>query len=44
MVLPIFDYCDVVWAPTSITLAKPLERLQSRFLQQVPVSNSFVKA
>ena len=42
-VLPIFDYC-VVWAPTSITLAKPLERLHSRFLQQVPVSNSaFVK-
>ena len=29
--------------PTSITLAKPLERLHSRFLQQVPVSNSFVK-
>ena len=32
----------IVWAPTSITLAKPLERLHSRFLQ-VPVSNSFVK-
>ena len=42
-VLPIFDYCDVVWAPTSITLAKPMERLHSRFLQQVPVSSSFVK-
>ena len=42
-VLPIFDYCDVVWVPTSMTLAKPLERLHSRFLHQVPVSNSFVK-
>ena len=26
-----------------VSLSKPLERLHSRFLQQVPVSNSFVK-
>ena len=26
-----------------ISLSKPLEHLHSRFLQQVPVSNSFVK-
>ena len=42
-VLPIFDYCDVVWAPTLVTFSKPLERLHSRFLQHVPVCNPFVK-
>ena len=42
-VLPVFDYCDVVWAPTTVSLSKPLERLHSRFLQQVPDCNSFVK-
>ena len=41
--LLVFNYCDVVWAPTMVSLSKPLERLHSRFLQQVPVSNSFVK-
>ena len=38
-----FDYCDVVWVPTMVSLSKPLECLHSRFLQQVPVSNSFIK-
>ena len=42
-VLLAFDYCDVVWAPTTVLLSKPLERLHSRFLQQVPDCNSFVK-
>ena len=42
-VLPVFDYCDIVWAPTMVSLSKPLERLRSCFLQRVPVSNSFVK-
>ena len=42
-VLPVFDYCDVVWAPTTVSLSKPLERLHSRFIQQVPDCNSFVK-
>ena len=42
-ILPIFDYCDVVWALTSVTLSKSLERLYSHFLQHVPVCNSFVK-
>ena len=41
-ILPFFDYCDVVWAPTMVSLSKPLERLHSRFLQRVPFSNSFV--
>ena len=42
-VLPVFDYCDVVWVPTMVSLSKPLECLHSRVLQRVLVSNSFVK-
>ena len=42
-VLPVFDYCDVAWAPTTVSLSKPLERLHSHFLQQVPDYNFFVK-
>ena len=30
-VLPILDYCDVVWAPSSVQHFKRLERLRSRF-------------
>ena len=42
-VLPVFDYCDVVWAPSAVSLSKPLERLHSRFLQQIPDCHSFVR-
>ena len=35
--------CDVVWAPTSITISKLLICLHSCFLQQVPDCNSFIK-
>ena len=41
-VLPVFDYCDVVWASSAVSLLKPLERLHSRFLQQIPDCHSFV--
>ena len=30
-VLPILDYCDVVWTPSSVQHFKHLERLRSRF-------------
>ena len=30
-VLPILDYCDVVWTPSSVQHFKRLERLRSRF-------------
>ena len=30
-VLPIIDYCDVVWVPTNVGHLKRLERLHSRF-------------
>ena len=41
--LPIFEYCDTVWAATSTAISKPLERLHSRFLRNISVSSSFVK-
>ena len=41
--LPIFDYCDAVWAATSSAISKPLKRLHSRFLRGISVSSSFVR-
>ena len=41
-VLPVFDYCDVIWAPSAVSLSKPLEHLHSRFLQQILDCHSFV--
>ena len=38
-VLPILDYCDVVWAPSSVHHFKCLERLHSRF-NSSPSSNN----
>ena len=42
-VLPIFDYCDAVWAVTLSSISKPLERLHSRFLQGISTCSSFIK-
>jgi len=42
-VLPIFDYCDAVWAVTSTSISKPLECLHSRFLRSISTCSSFVK-
>ena len=42
-ILPIFDYCDVVWAPTTVLLSKPLEHLHSHFLQGISTCSPFVK-
>ena len=39
-VLPILDYCDVVWTPSSVQHFKCLERLHSRF-NSPPSSNDF---
>jgi len=33
--LPIFDYCDAVWAVTSSSISKPLEHLHSHFLRGI---------
>ena len=31
-VLPIFDYCDTVWAPPTALLSKSMERIHARFV------------
>ena len=41
-VLPIFDYCEAVWAVTSTAVSKSLEHLHSQFLQGISVCNSFI--
>ena len=30
--LPIIDYCDVVWTPTNVNQTRSLERLHSKFI------------
>ena len=31
-ILPIFDYCDVVWAPTTVHQTRCLERFHSKYI------------
>lgn len=38
-ILPIFDYCDAVLAPTAVSLLKP----RNIYTLQVPATNSFVR-
>ena len=42
-ILLIFDYCDVVWVPTSITLSKPLECLHSHFYIKFQIATLLLK-
>ena len=37
-VLPIFDYCDVVWSPSSAQCIRKLERVHSKFISSLPSS------
>ena len=37
-VLPLFDYCDVVWNPTTAKLTAMLERVHSKFVNRLPPS------
>ena len=41
-ILPIFDYCDAVWAVTSTAIFKSLEHLHSRFLLGISVCSSSI--
>ena len=41
--LPVFDYCDAVWTPTSVLLTKHLERIHSHFLKGISACSSYVK-
>jgi len=35
-VLPLFDYYDVVWTPTTAKLTAMLERVHSKFVNRLP--------
>ena len=37
-VLPLFDYCDVVWCPTTAKLTGMVERVHSKFVNKLPLS------
>ena len=36
-VLPLFDYCDVVWCPTTAKLTSLIERVHSKFVNRLPL-------
>ena len=36
-VLPLFDYCDVVWCPTTVKLTSLIERVHSKFVNRLPL-------
>jgi len=35
-VLPLFDYCDVAWCPTTTKFTAMLERIHSKFIKRLP--------
>jgi len=37
-VMPLYDYCDVVWSPTTAKLNSLIERVHSKFLNKLPLS------
>ena len=37
-VLPLFDYCDVVWCPTTAKLTSMIERVHLNFVKKLPLS------
>ena len=37
-VMSLFDYCDVVWCPTTAKLTSLVERVHSKFLCKLPSS------
>ena len=41
-IMPILDYCDVVWSPCSAFYTRHLERVHSRFVSSIPSSTSVV--
>ena len=42
-VLPICDYCDTVWSPSTAVLSKSLERIHSRFVNSLSRADTFVR-
>ena len=41
-VLPLLDYCDVVWSPSSVQYFKKFERIHSKFCSLTPATQSFL--
>ena len=41
-ILPILDYCDVVWSPSSVQYFKRFERIHSKFCSLIPATQSFL--
>ena len=39
-VMPLYDYCDVVWSPTTMKLSCLIERVHSKFLKKLPPAYS----
>ena len=37
-IMPILDYCDIVWSPCSAFYTRRLERVHSRFVSSIPSS------
>ena len=42
-ILPVIDYCDVVWAPPTASLSKSMERIHARFVGHMSNDTGFVK-
>jgi len=40
-VLPLLDYCDVVWSPSSVQYFKRFERIHSKFCSSVSTTHSY---
>ena len=41
-VLPLLDYCDTVWSPSSVQYFKKFKRIHSKFCSLIPATQSFL--
>ena len=41
-VLPLFEYCDVVWCPTTARLTSIIERVHLKFMNKLPLPFRFL--
>ena len=37
-VMPLFDYCDVVWSPSTAKQTRLIERIHSKFINRLPLT------
>ena len=37
-VMPLFDYCDVVWSPSTAKQTCLIEKIHSKFINKLPVT------